>query len=211
MPGLYADELVAFLRRTAAREDALLRDLRDEVARNNLPSITPEAGRTLQLLCRITDAKRVLEIGTCLGYSTLWLARGMRRGGLVETIDLDPQRSARAEAWLRRAKPPARVRFHIANAHDLLPKLERASYDLVFVDADKEAMPFYLREARRLLRKGGLLAADNVFWHGSALREDDASPGAAEVRAFVQEATTDDAWEATILPLGDGLLVARRR
>jgi predicted O-methyltransferase YrrM len=205
------DRVVPFLRRTAAREDRLLADLRAQIAREGLPSITPEAGRTLEVLGRLGRARRALEIGTCLGYSAIWIARGLPRNGLVETIDLDPGRSARAQEWVRRARTPARVKFHVGDAHEILPRLARARYDMVFIDADKEGMPDYLRQAKRLLRRGGLLAADNVFWGGSAFDEADASPGAAEVRAFVQAATSDPDLTATILPLGDGLLVAHRR
>jgi predicted O-methyltransferase YrrM len=210
MDAFVAPAALDFLRRTTAREDALLRRLRQQVAQEGLPSITPEAGRTLQVLTRVAGARHVLEVGTCLGYSALWLARGVGPRGRVDTWDLLQERADAAAAWARRAKLQSRIRFHVGDAHQELPRLPAASYDLVFIDADKEGMPAYLRQAVRLLRPGGLLTADNVFWGGSAFDETDARPGAAEVRSFVRAATRHPRLEATILPLGDGLLVARR-
>lgn len=211
MPGFVAEKVVAFERRLAAREDATLKACAAEVDRRGLPRITPESGRTLEVLVQALAAERVLEVGTCLGYSTIWMARGQRRGAKLQTVDLLRERADAAREWVKRARVPGKVEFLVGDAHAVLPTLRKQAYDLVFVDADKEGMPFYLKEALRLVRRGGIIAADNVFWHGAALDPDRLDAGAREVRAFVKAACEHPDLTTTILPLGDGLLVAVRR
>lgn len=200
-----------FVRRTAAREDEVLASVRAACQSAGLPSITPEAGRTLEVLVRILGAERVLEIGTCLGYSTLWLARGLQRGGKVETIDVDAARHQQAREWARRAGADERIKFLTGAAQDLLPRLPPDAFDLAFIDADKEPMPYYLDEALRLVRSGGVIAADNVFWGGSTFDSRPGETDAKAIRQFVDKATNHPDLASTILPLGDGLLVAWRR
>lgn len=200
----------AFLRRTSAREDAALERIAAQVDAQGLPRITPEAGRALQFLLSLNGAKRVFEIGTCLGYSTLWLARGLPKSGRLETVDLDAARAEAASKNVAAGKPPARVECLVGDAHVIMRDRAPATYDMVFIDAEKEGMPDYLEQGVRLLKKGGILAADNVFWHGTAFEATRLDPGAREVRAFVGAAMKHPDLDTTILPLGDGLLIARR-
>lgn len=211
MPEFVAETVLKFLHKHVAIEDDLLRRIDAEANRQQLPRITPEAGRFLQFLVSTLKAKRVLEIGTCLGYSTVWLARGLPPGGRIDTIELDVERAHRAESFLAQAELRDRVQVHVGNAHHLLLRFV-AGYDLVFIDAEKEGYADYLRQGIRLLAHGGVLAADNAFWHGSVLNGKDGRPGAIEMRAFLDAALHHPELDATnVLPLGDGLLVARRR
>ncbi len=211
MANFVNERALAYIRRTAATEDGVLASIKGACRKRDLPSITPEAGRFLQVLMLATGAKRVLEIGTCLGYSGVWIARGLAEGGKLETIELNKERAAEAEEWFRKAGVADRVDVLKGKALGVLPTLPTKRYDAVFVDADKEQMPTYFDFGIKLLRHGGMLLADNVFWHGSVFSETGSIEGSEEVRTFVQAAIDHPELEASILPLGDGLLVAYRR
>ncbi len=206
----FVDEAaVDFIRRTVATEDGVLASIKGACRSQDLPSITPEAGRTIQVLLRAIEAKRVLEIGTCLGYSGVWIARALPENGTLETIEVDEDRAEEAQSWFEKADVADRVEIHLGKALAVLPTLPTKRYDAVFIDADKEQMTEYLDFGQRLTRHGGLLFADNVFWQGSTFTEGKEIAGTSEVREFVKQALDHSMLDATILPLGDGLLVAR--
>lgn len=175
--------------------------------------IAPEQGAFIQLLLRLCGAKRVLEIGTQTGYSALVLAHGMPADGLVDSIDNDPA----ALAWAKQAivgKPGAeRIRLLEGDARTLLPTLPEGGYDAILVDADKDAYPVYLKQAERLIRSGGLVLFDNAFAYGQVL---DASPARKKddvwaIRAFNDLMARAPEMDGMIVPVGDGMWVARRR
>jgi len=140
-----------------------------------LPAIqvSPLQGQFLQLLARIRGTRRILEIGTLGGYSTIWLARALPRGGRMVTLELDARHAEVARANLRRAGLGGRVTVRVGPALETLPKLAAESlgpFDLIFVDADKENNPKYLEWAVRLGRPGTVIIVDNVVRHGEVLR-----------------------------------------
>ena len=202
--------LADFIRRHGAAEDPVLAALRSELQAQGMPAITPEAGKLLSLLVKIGRAKRVLEVGTGYGYSAIWLARALPRDGQLRTIEADPQHARVAQEWLRRAGVAPKVQVVQGKAMGVLPALPTKFFDLVFIDADKESYPRYFELALRLARPGGLVCADNVFWFGAALSEEDPSPEAEGVRAYNRLASTTPGVETLILPLGDGLSVSLR-
>lgn len=202
--------LVEFIRRTTATEDPVLAALRSELEAQRVPAITPEAGKFLYLLARSIGAQRILEVGTGLGYSTIWLARALPRGGKLRTVEADAARAKAAEQWIRRAGVADRVEVIQGKALGVLPALPTKHFDLVFIDADKENYPRYWELALRLARPGGLVCADNVFWFGAALSEEDASPEAQGIREYNRLAASAPSVETLILPLGDGLSVSLR-
>lgn len=211
MANFVNERALEFIRRNSATEDGVLASLHGEYARRELPNITPEAGHFLQVLMLAIGAKRVLEIGTCLGYSTVWMARGLPDDGKIQTIELDRDRAAEAREWFEKAGLSDKIEVMAGKALGVLPTLPTKRYDAVFIDADKETMPTYLDFAVRLLRHGGVVLADNVFWHGSTFDKNTNIEGAAEVREFVSTALEHPDLETSILPLGDGLMVAYRR
>jgi len=204
------EDAVDFIRRTVATEDGVLASIKGACRAQDLPSITPEAGRFIQLMLRSIEAEKVLEIGTCLGYSAVWIARALPDGGQLDTIERDPDRADEARDWFEKADVDPIVEVHTGKARAVLPTLPTNYYDAVFVDADKESMPEYLDFGRRLTSHGGLVFADNVFWQGSTFTEGAEIDGTDAVRQFVQDALEDSRLDATILPLGDGLFVARK-
>ncbi len=209
MANFVDENALAFIRQTAASEDGVLAAIKGACRQQDLPSITPEAGKFIHVLLGLTGAKRVLEIGTCLGYSAVWIARALPEDGTLETIELDDERADQAQDWFEKASVDDKVEILRGKALGVLPTLPTKRYDAVFIDADKETMLTYLDFGTRLLRHNGVLLADNVFWKGTAWSKGSIQ-GTEEIREFVHEACDHRDLEASILPLGDGLLVARR-
>ena len=156
--------------------------------------ITPLEGALLHVLARAIGARRVLEIGTLAGYSTIWLARALPPGGELVTLERDPQHADAARANLASANVDADLR--VGPALDSLTTLT-GPFDLIFIDADKRSNPQYLEHALRLSRPGTLIVADNVIRHGAVLDGDD--PDAQGVRRFLELAGEDPRLIATAL------------
>lgn len=186
-------------------EDATLARVRDYARANGLPTITPAAGRMLQILARTLGAKRIAEIGTCTGYSTIWLARGLAPRGKIHALEVDAKFIEIARRHFRRARLAHLVEFKEGDAAETLRRLKRGAYDLVFIDADKENYPLYLKEAIRIVRTGGIIAADNMFWGGDVLDAAATDDGTEALREYTRLATTDRRLLTILCPLGDGL------
>jgi predicted O-methyltransferase YrrM len=176
-----------------------VRDAAEPDRRRRLRNVEPDSARVLSLLVRATGARRVLEIGTSNGYSTLWLADALRdTGGRLLSVDVDARRSAEAQANLRRGGLAALVELRVEDAEASLRETPDASLDMVFLDAERPAYAGYWPELVRVLRPGGLLAVDNVLSHADELDEFRALVGRA---AHVSEA---------LVPSGAGLLLVVR-
>jgi predicted O-methyltransferase YrrM len=195
------------------REDPLLAELRAEMERRGLPliQVPVRTGLLLRILVVATGAKRILEIGTLGGYSALWMAAALPAGGRILSLEKESGHAQLAREFLEVAGLDDKVEVREGVAADLLPALgPEGSFDLVFLDADKESYTLYLEHAARLLRAGGLLLADNAFWQGRVL-EEPADPASAGVQAFNHALAASEAFLATILPIGDGVAMGVRR
>ena len=177
-----------------------------------VPILDRESGRVLGALA--ADRRLICEIGTAIGYSTLWMALAQQPGGRIVTIDPDSSRTAVGrEAWRMAGIADERIAVIHAPALDALaaghPELA-GPFDLVFIDALKEEYAGYLRALLPRLAPGALVVADNVLWSGRTSGARPARPGdgTAELRAFCAEVLDDPRFTGTILPIGDGLLVA---
>ncbi|GGK29785.1 O-methyltransferase [Streptomyces camponoticapitis] len=170
-----------------------------------------EQGVLLTLLARLTDARRIVEVGTFTGYSTLALAAGLAPGGHVLTCDISTDWTAIAqEAW-KKAGLQDRIELRIAPALDTLGSLPaKPLIDLVFLDADKPGYRAYWDELVPRVRPGGLLLADNVLYGGAAASAD-AEGNALAIREFNAYVRADDRVESLLLPIADGLTIARKR
>ena len=147
--------------------DALLLELEEEAAREALPIVGPVVGELLYILARISGAKNILELGTASGYSAIYLARALAPGGKVITLELSEDMARRAKANFARAGLTDRVEVRRGQALDLMAAMAE-NFDLIFLDIDKESYLPALAHCRRLLKKGGLLVADNVAFAGAA-------------------------------------------
>ncbi|MBI1181139.1 MAG: methyltransferase [Alphaproteobacteria bacterium] len=162
--------------------------------------VAANQGKLLHLLARLAGAKRILEIGTLGGYSTVWLARALPRGGMVVTLEADPQHAAVARANLARAGVADRVDLREGAALESLPALAGdPPFDMVFIDADKPNNPAYLDWAVRLSRPGTLVVADNVVRGGAILDEHSADARVQGIRHFFETLAADPRLDATAL------------
>ena len=206
------DALDLYVQRLFAGEDDHLRAVRARADKAGMPRIQlpPATARALQVLVAAAGARRVAEVGTLAGYSALWIARALPADGRLITLEINPDHAAVARRSLAAAGVSDRVEVRVGDAGALLAGLgPDGSFDVVFLDADKERYPVYLEEAARLLRPGGLLLADNAFWSGRVL-DPDSGEVAAQLNRFNHLLAKDPRFEATILPVGDGLMLAVR-
>jgi predicted O-methyltransferase YrrM len=178
-----------YLTKLLLPDDDVLREALADSAAAGLPaiSVAPNQGRLLQLLCLMIQARRVLEIGTLGGYSTIWLCRGLAAGGSVITLESNPHHAAVARANIERAGFAVDLRVGLASTS--LPRLleEGAGpFDLIFIDADKGGYPDYLRWALRLSRAGTVIVADNVVRQGAVMHDDSVDPNVIGVRRMLE-------------------------
>ncbi|WP_309117115.1 O-methyltransferase [Saccharothrix sp.] len=168
-------------------------------------------GAALRFLATALRAKAVVEVGTGAGVGALYLLSGMPAAGVLTSIDIEPehQRAAR-KAFTEAGVGASRTRLIMGQALDVLPRLTDGAYDLVFVDAAKTEYPKYLEEGVRLLRPGGVIAFDNILWHGRVADPSNRDPDTVALREVARAVREDDRLVPVILPLGDGLLVAAK-
>ncbi len=205
------DYLVAI----GVRESPQLARLREETAA--LPAsgmqISPEQGALMAMLVRLTGARRILEVGTFTGYSSLAMAEAMPEDGRVTCCDHSAEWTAVARRYWTEAGLADRFDLRLGDALDSLDALvaEGASFDLAFVDADKERYLTYHERCLALLRAGGVLLYDNVLWGGAVIDADNQSPSTLGVRALNEALAADERVDVVVVPIGDGLTIARKR
>jgi len=208
------DALYQYLLDVSLRETPLLKRLRDET--RALPmarwQVAPEQGQFLALLVRLIGARRILEIGTFTGYSALCMAAALPDDGALICCDVPDDYNVIARRYWQEAGLDERIDLRLAPALHTLSQLdEPGQFDLIFIDADKANYPHYLEHALRLLRVGGLAVFDNTLWSGRVL---ESAPESADTRAIqaLNRALKDDARvDLSLLPLGDGLTLCRKR
>jgi len=152
-------------------------------------SVSPNQGKLLQMLAQILGARAILEIGTLGGYSTIWLARGLRAGGHLITLEVDPKHAEVAQLNVAGAGLQNVVDVRIGNAVEILPQLSaqrRGPFDLIFIDADKPNIPVYFEWALKLSRPGTLIIVDNVVRDGAVIDADSTDPSVQGVRRFIE-------------------------
>ena len=203
------DRVGDYVARLFAAEDEILMSLREEADRTGLPpiSISADTGRLLQVLLLAVGARRVLEVGTLGGYSAIWIARALPAGGSLLSIELDPKHAEFAARYVRRAGLDGMVDIRVGRALDVLASLDGERFDAIFLDADKEPLPTYFDWGLRLVRRGGLIIADNALWGGRVVDErieDEATKG---VRELNRRMATDPRVAGILVPTHDGVAV----
>lgn len=204
----------AYLERTLPPRDPLLQEMEEAARRDDVPISDPEVGRLLEALARATGARRIVEVGTAIGYGTLCLARGAPEAR-IRTIDNDPERLAVAGEYLRRGEVADRVDLLQGEALEVLRRLE-PPIDLAYVDAVKTDYRRYLDLLLPAMTVGGLLLFDNLLWGGTVAEppedgEDDQEDERSDaLRAFNGYLMSHPQLRAVILPLGDGVGLATK-
>jgi predicted O-methyltransferase YrrM len=208
----------SFLTSLVVRPDRALDETLAASRAAGLPEIavSPPQGKLLHLLARLQNAEHILEIGTLAGYSAIWLARGLRPGGRLVTLEFEPKHAELARKNIQRAGLGETVEIRVGRAIDTLAELAaegRPPFDLVFIDADKPSMLEYFEGALRLTRPGSLIVVDNVVREGKVLDATSADASIQGVRRFLEAAAVEPRVSLTALQtVGakgyDGLAVA---
>lgn len=198
--------LSGYVRTLYGDEDDVLRDMRAGAEEQGLPAIQVpfELGRLLQVLVMQSRARRILEIGTLFGYSTVLLARALQPEGRITTLEVAPKHAELASANFKRAGVDDRVDVVVGPAVDSLRRLEGHEFDFVFIDADKASYPLYLEHALRLTRPGATIVADNIWRDGGVL-----APGAGNadnegLAQFNREVASNPRLLTAVIPTRDG-------
>lgn len=210
------DELYRYLLEHSLRDHPVLRELREETAALPMArmQVGPEQGQFLALLTRLTGAKRCLEIGVFTGYSSLAVAMALPADGTILALDVNEEWTAIARRYWKKAGVEKKIDLRIGKAIGTLDTLislrESGRYDFAFIDADKSGYDDYYERCLRLLRPGGLLAIDNVLW-GGAVAQPAHDADTLALQALNDKLHHDERIDLSMLPLGDGLSLARKR
>jgi O-methyltransferase len=211
-----SDALHAYLVANSLRELPLQRALRARTARmpRATMQVAPEQGQFLQLLVKLTGARRCLEIGTFTGYSALAMALALPRGGRIVTCDLSEEWTSIARTYWARASVCGKIQLRLGPALSTLDALlpgNKGRFDLAFIDADKANYRNYFERCLKLVRRGGLIAIDNTLWYGRVVDRGDRSVDTRAIRAFNRRLHRDPRVELSLVPIGDGLTLALKR
>ncbi|HVS63552.1 MAG TPA: class I SAM-dependent methyltransferase [Thermoanaerobaculia bacterium] len=208
------DRIHDYLLRFGVREPELLARLREETAglgELSRMQISPEQGQLMALLVRAIGARRILEIGTFTGYSALRMALALPEDGVVVACDVSEEWTTIARRYWREAGVAAKIDLRLAPALETLEALSAEaspSFDLAFIDADKGNYRAYYERCLELVRSGGLIAIDNVFWHGDVADDEKRDEDVTAIRELNAVLRDDDRIEISLVPIGDGLTLA---
>ena len=212
-----SDELAAYVVAVGTREPDVLARLREETAalpRHGM-QVAPEQGAFLALLVELIGARRCIEVGTFTGYSSTAVALAMPADGRLVCCDVSEEWTSMARRYWDEAGVADRIDLHIAPASETLDRLlmdgEEGGYDFAFVDADKTGYDGYYERLLRLVRPGGLIALDNTLWSGAVLDQDATDEDTRALQALNAKLATDERITLCLLPVADGVTLARRR
>jgi len=215
VPAVIVTEAVSrYLAELRSESDPVLAEMEAHGARDGIPIVVPETGALLHVLALASGARRVLEVGTAIGVSTLYLARALPDDGRVVSFEIDPERQAAARDYLERAGLLGRADLRLQDAREGLGELD-GSFDMAFIDGVKAQYGDYFEALLPLLRSGAVLAVDNVLMSGTVA--ENRSDGnwteeqIANARAFNARLRGHPDLIGTLTPVGDGLLIAVRR
>lgn len=216
-----SDAVLKYLRSVGMREDADQSALRDATASHPdsgkmaMMQISPEQGQFMTLLAELIGAKRYLEVGVFTGYSSMTVAKAMGPDGRVVALDVSEEFTAIAREHWKKAGVADQIDLRLAPAIESLQAMldagEHDTFDLAFIDADKGNYLNYYEAALQLVRPGGLIGIDNVLWSGSVADPMDHRPDTEAIRAVNELVSKDERVTVSMLPIGDGLTLARKR
>jgi predicted O-methyltransferase YrrM len=209
MPNILEKPVERYLYGLLPPRDAVLAEMEARARREDIKIVGPAVGRLLALLVQLTGARRIFEMGSAIGYSTIWLARAAGPRAKIHYTDGDPVRARDARQYFRRAGVTARIHMQIGDAVALLRRA-KGPFDIIFCDVDKHQYPAALRAALPRLKSGGLLIADNVLWSGrvAARASDDRTRA---IQRFNRLIYSSRRLFPVIVPLRDGVAVCRKR
>ena len=190
--------------------DEVLTEIEARAAQRKIPIVGPAVGRVLYQLALMTNAKAVFELGSAIGYSTVWWARAVGEGGRVIYTDGDRKKADEARRYFARAGVAQQITLKTGDALELLSE-EKQPFDIIFNDVDKEDYPRVFKLAVPRLRKGGLFVTDNVLWSGKVAQKNPSEPSTKAILEFNQLLYNSPDLFTTILPIRDGVAVAIKK
>jgi len=211
------DRLYEYLCSVSLREPGILRRLRAETARlpEAVMQISPEQGQFMAMLVKLTGARRCLEVGTFTGYSALVCALALPDDGRLLALDVSREWTDRAQQYWREAGVADRIELKLgpaaASMQELLDEGLQGSCDFVFIDADKAGYSTYFELGLQLMHPGALMLFDNVLWSGRVADPHDTDADTLAIRALNEQLHRDERIDISLVPIGDGLTVVRKR
>lgn len=207
-----SDTLREYILDTGVKESQIARRLREETMTLEWSrmQIAPEQGAFMAFMAKVSGAKSYLEIGTFTGYSMLWVAEAMGEKSHAVACDISKEWTDIAHRYWKEAGIDGRIRLHLDNAVNTLTTLEDASFDLAFIDADKERYDTYYEESLRILRPRALLMIDNIFWGGTVADETKRDEETQAIRTLNLKIMADPRVDATMVSIGDGLMMVHK-
>jgi predicted O-methyltransferase YrrM len=210
MGGITVGAVEDYLYSLLPPRDEVLAEMEAEAAANKIPIVGPAVGRIFHQLAVISGAKTVFEMGSAIGYSTIWWARAVGDSGKVIYTDGDPKNAQRARGYFDRAGVSNRISVQTGDALELLSE-QKQEFDIIFNDVDKDDYPRVFRLAGPRLRKGGLFITDNVLWSGRVAEQNPSEPRTKAILEFNRLLYNSPDFYTTILPIRDGVAVAVKR
>ena len=211
------ENLYDYLLTVSSRETPILKQLRDEtdkLAEAGM-QISPDQGQFMAMLLQLIGARRVVEIGTFTGYSALVMAMALPEDGKIVCCDKSEEWTSMARRYWKEAGVDNKIDLHLGDALDTLDSLIEAgnenAFDFAFIDADKVSYQNYFERCLALLRRGGLIAVDNVLWGGSVINPEKQDDDTLAIRAFNNQLKDDSRVDISLVPIGDGLTLARKK
>jgi predicted O-methyltransferase YrrM len=209
--GYIQDDVEQYVYELLPERDAVASEMEQYAEEHRVPIIGPAVARLLALFTLVSGAKRIFEMGSAIGYSTIWLARAAGPKGKVHYTDGDPANAQRAREYFRRAGVAKRIDVQVGDALELLEKTT-GKFDLIFNDVDKHQYPDALRAALPKLRRGGLFITDNTLWSGKAARPASADDARTlGVQEFNRLVYASKELYPVLIPLRDGVTVCRKQ
>ena len=206
--GIVYDEIDNYIDGLANRGDAALMAIEKQGLDEGWPIVGAAEGSLLHILARSVRSKRILELGTAIGYSGTWLARALADGGELLTVEHNPKTAALAQKNFDKTGVASKVRIVVGTADQAL-RGAKGPFDFIFNDIDKVGYPAVLEPCIERLRPGGLLVTDNVLWHGDVARKD-RSPEVIAIRTYNERLSRDPRMIASLIPLRDGISIASK-
>jgi predicted O-methyltransferase YrrM len=187
--------------------DAVLAEMERQAEQRDIPIVGPAVARLLYQYARLIGAKNIFEMGSAIGYSTIWWARAVAPGGRVYYTDGDPKNAEQARGYFQRAGLEDRIDIGVGDALELLSE-QKQEFDIIFNDVDKEDYPRVLHLVSSRLRRGGLFIADNALWYARVTQADAKEASTRAIQEFNQRLYSMPEFFTTILPIRDGVAVA---
>ena len=206
---LVAPELDQYILDLLPPRDPVIAEMEAYAAQHDVPIVGPAVGTLLETLARSINAERVFELGSAIGYSTAFFAKAVGRGGQVTYTDGDPKKAEQAKGYLERLGYLDRVQIRVGDAAASLDATT-GYYDLIFIDVDKDGYPRALQAAAPRVRRGGFLIADNVLWSGKVVDAKVKDAATEGIRTFNKRLFALPEFSTVIVPLRDGVAIARR-